>query len=666
MKKNTKIILSTVVAASLLLGAGGAAYASGNIPQINNEKNEDVYEAQSDSYELTQAFDMNDEVAYVFTNYDGTVDRVMDSIWLENGSNRVDTGNEADLPVDVKLAYFLDGKKVTPAEITGKSGHLKVTCDFTDNVYELMSINGKEEKIFVPYMASLITVMEDEKYENVTVSSGKVTFDGSRYAVLGLAFPGFKEDLGTTLEDIDIPGRIEVEADVTDFEPVGIYLLVSDSVFSEMDLDTDAEIEKVEDAVDQLNEAVEKMMDGSSKLYDGLGKLRTGAGQISDGVNELSDGLTKIDSNSKALNDGALSVFNALLNTATEQINAAGISVPVLTVNNYNDVINSAIGQINATDVAGIARSKVEAGVKEYAGEHAAENLQAAENAARVQVEEKVREATLAQVRAGVEAKRGEIEAAVRTQVEANIDAIRAQVKAGILQNMGADYDSLDEETKAVVDASVETKTAETIEAMVSQNTDAAIEAKVSEIYESADTQNLINTNIEAAMNSDEVKAGIQQGINEKIDQAINEKYNSPEVQGQIAAGNAEKESGVKKLKSLQSQLNSYAQFYKGVQDYTGAVGQAATGAAKLKGAMPEFIEGIDALKKGEGELSDGIERFDKEGIEKINSLVHDNVEGFSERLKAMSDIAKSHASYDDSGSEKGNVKYIYKVNAGE
>lgn len=671
MKKSTKIITSAVTAAALLLGVSGAMYASESSKLTDNETAElnEIAEETVDtgSYEMDETFSMDDEVAYVFTNYDGSVNKVMDSIWIEDGNDKTEDGSEAKLPVDLKISYKLDGVNVTPSELEGKDGHLKITCEFTDNQYEMKDINGKEEKIYVPYLASLVTVLDDETYSNVKVSSGKVTYDGTRYAILGLAFPGLSEDMRDAINSIDIPNKIELEADVKDCEPAGLYLLVSDSIFSNMDLDTDTEVGKLTDAMGQLSDAVKQLMDGSSKLYDGLGELETGAGKISDGVTRLSDGLNQIDANSAALNDGALQVFNALLSTATQQINEAGVSVPALTVDNYNDVINGAISQISGTDVAGMARSQVEAGVKQYANEHASENIAAATNAARSQVEAQVKAGAEAQVRAQVEANRGLIEQQVRAQVEGNKDAIKAQVKAGVLAAQGIDdYDALDDDTKAAIDAAVDAKTSETIESMVSENVDSAVEAKVNEVLNSPETQAAIASNIDAAMGSDEVKAGIQNGINDKINQAINEKYNSAEVQSQIAAGNAKVSSGVQSLRNLQNQLNSYAQFYQGIQTYTGAVGQAAEGAVQLKDAMPEFVQGVEALRNGQGQLSDGIKKFDEDGIEELNGVVEDNVKGLAERFAAMTDVAASHNKYDEAGSEKNGVKFIYKVSVSD
>lgn len=680
MKKSTKIITLAVTAAALLLGVSGAVYASESSKLTENETaelNEIAEEAEetvdTGSYEMDETFSMDDEVAYVFTNYDGSVNKVMDSIWIEDGNDKTEDGSEAKLPVDLKVSYKLDGVNVTPSELEGKDGHLKITCEFTDNQYEMKDINGKEEKIYVPYLASLVTVMDDETYSNVKVSSGKVTYDGTRYAILGLAFPGLSEDMGDAINSIDIPNKIELEADVKDCEPAGLYLLVSDSIFSNMDLDTDTEVGKLTDAMGQLSDAVKQLMDGSSKLYDGLGELETGAGKISDGVTKLSDGLNQIDANSAALNDGALQVFNALLSTATQQINAAGVSVPALTVSNYNDVINGAIAQISGTDVAGTARAKVESEVRKQANANSAAIRAQAEGQAEAKIRSQVEAAYMQAITAEVQ---NQYMQGCQAAVEANRSAIEAGVKAQVLAAAGIDeaaYNALDETdpAQAATKAAIDEQITSNVESTVSEKVNEAYASKAQDIDDTiqatyASKASEIDAKVAAMAADPSVQAQIDAGIESGIVDTINSTYNSADVQSQIAAGNAKVSSGVQSLRNLQNQLNSYAQFYQGIQTYTGAVGQAAAGAVQLKDAMPEFVQGVEALRNGQGQLSDGIKKFDEDGIEELNGVVEDNVEGLAERFAAMTDVAASHNKYDEAGSEKNGVKFIYKVSVSD
>ena len=87
-------------------------------------------------------------------------------------------------------------------------------------------------------------------------------------------------------------------------------------------------------------------MDGVGTLNNGAAALKTGAGSLNAGAAELANakqtlngGLSTLSGQSAALNAGAQQVFQSLLAAATTQINAAGLSIPQLTIGNYAEVL---------------------------------------------------------------------------------------------------------------------------------------------------------------------------------------------------------------------------------------------------------------------------------------------------------------------------------------
>ncbi len=53
--------------------------------------------------------------------------------WNTDGEDIYYQGTtDQDLPVSVKLTYYLDGKEIKPADLKGKSGHLKIQVDYTN------------------------------------------------------------------------------------------------------------------------------------------------------------------------------------------------------------------------------------------------------------------------------------------------------------------------------------------------------------------------------------------------------------------------------------------------------------------------------------------------------------------------------------------------------
>ncbi|MBR5993208.1 MAG: hypothetical protein IK018_05340 [Lachnospiraceae bacterium] len=666
-KKFTAIIVSLAVVVGSTIGAFAAEKAGVTNEYISYaEEKEDasaettVEEAVSENTVAVSEDDIsNDEVVYVFTDSNGSVEKVMDSIWIKDGEDKTQTDADADLPLTVEVKYSLDGKEVAPESLSGKSGHLKAEISFTDNRYEYKEINGNEEKIYVPFLASAVTALDGEKYSNVTVSNGRVINDGARYAVVGVALPGLKEDLDISANEVEIPESITIEADVEDFEEFGMYLLVTNSVFNEIDIDTTEKMDELREDLGKIDDAMEALMNGSDELYDGLSKLLDGANKFDDGMNQLSDGLNTLDSNSAALVDGSRQVFNTLLATASEQLKASGINVGNLTIDNYDSVLASVVSEGYAKK---LAYSAVEAKVKENEGTI----RNAVTDAVNAQVESGVEDA----VRAGVEEK---VTAAVRANVEAQVTAavesgVRDQVAATVAGNLGVSVEDAlaSPEASAMIDQTVAAKMAsDDIKAMIAEKTDAqmasdsvkaTINAKVDEQMATPEVQALIESTKASKLSSDEVKGIIDAKTQETINSKISEYENSPEVQAQISAGD-------KKILDLKASLDSYNTYYQGVIAYTNGVSKANAGAKELNKNMPELVKGIQALKDGEKKLSDGLTQFNDEGVVKLNDLVNNTLEGMVERFNTVKEVSRDYASYGTDGEDtKDGVRFIYKI----
>lgn len=674
MKKTGKRLTAVLISLAVILGSTIGCFAAQKVGGAEAKEAEESVEILNDTETAVTAATeevakeeekeeteetVDDEVVYVFTDSKGNVDKVMDSIWISKDEDKTQTGKEADLPIGVNLKYYLDGKTVAPENLHGKSGHLKVEVLFTNNRYETKTINGKEEKIYVPFLASTVTALDGEKYSNVTVSNGRVINDGARYAVVGISLPGLKEDLDISGNEVDIPESVTIEADVKDFDEFGMYLLVSNSVFSNLDIDTTEKMDTLREDLNKIDDAMEALINGSDELYSGLVKLSEGTDKLSAGVNELSSGLRTLDSNSAALVNGSKQVFDTLLATASQQLAASGINVGTLTIDNYDKALSSVVSDGYAKK---LAYGKVEATVKENEGTIRG----AVTDAVKAEVTNKVTET----VKAGVEAKVTEaVKAGVTEKVTAGVrESVEAQVAAGVAAQYGvsAEDAKADPQMSAAISQMTDAK-------MASDEVKAVIDAKVSEQMESDTVKAMISGKVEEQMNSDEVKALIAQNIaaqlgsdqvkgiidaktQETINSKISEYEASSDVQAQISAAD-------KKILDLKASLDNYNTYYQGVIAYTGGVGKASAGAKKLNESMPELVKGIDALKNGEKKLSDGLNQFNDEGVSKLNDLVNVTLEGMVERFNTVKEVSSDYASYaGEEGNTNDSVRFIYKI----
>ena len=682
-----------------------------------------------------------DETVYVMAKADGTVDKIIVSDWIKNNKGadtirdlstvgdienvktdasftldsdnmRVWEANGEDLylkgtgkqplPVDLTVTYSLDGKVISPEALSGKSGKVTIRFDYTNNAYETVKIDGKDERIYVPFLMMSGMILDGEKFSNVTVTNGKVISDGDRTMLAGIAFPGLQHDLGLTRDEIDIPSYFEVNADVTDFELGATVTIAANPLTKDIDPDELDSLDDLKASMNTLESAMTALIDGSSQLYTGLDtlleksgtlsegvdalyagaeQLSDGAAQVDDGAKELSkgaatlsdgtitldlgaldlsSGLKTLDSNSGALNTGSDMTFTSILATAQKSLKEAGLDIPNLTPENYTTVLNTLIDSLSEEKV----KAQAEATAKE-------------------------------KVTAAVEANRETVTAgvteAVRQNVQAEVESgMRAQVTAKVIETLGY---TVDEYNSAVAAGMVD----EAVQAQVN----GAIEAQMNSDEVSATITSLVDQN----MQSEAIQSTIAQKTEEKIQSLIDENMQSEEVLNGIAEALAKAKAGRESIIALKAQLDSYNTFNKGLKTYTDGVGSASAGADQLhsgttqiklgssalkdgasalkdgteqlsdgadtlkdgvltlKNGVPALIDGVSQLRDGSMQLSDGLQQFSDEGISKITSLLKNDVGNIVERLKATIKVAQNYKSYSGLTDQMdGEVKFIYKT----
>lgn len=682
-----------------------------------------------------------EETVYVMAQADGKVDKIIVSDWIRNNKKAAtikDVGTVADienvktdasftlnsdnmrvwqadgkdlylegmgtaeLPVDLSVTYSLDGKAIAPEDAAGKSGKVTIRFDYTNNQYENVKIDGKDERIYVPFMMLSGMILDGEKFSNVKVTNGKVVSDGDRVIVAGIAFPGLRHDLGLSKKDADIPDYFEITADVEDFSMGSTVTLAANGLFNKLDPKDLDSLDELNDSMDKLDKAMSALIDGSSQLYtgletlleasgelssgvdqlydgavqlsdgakqldDGAEKLSDGAGTLSDGTVQvdigaldLSSGLSMLDSNSAALNYGSDLTFSSILSTARKGLIDAGLDVPELTSDNYAYVLNKLSGELSDDNVSAMAQAAAEE-----------------------------------KVTAAVEANREAVVAAVTQAVEQNVRAkveagVQAQVKTQVLAALGYTV----EDYEAAVSAGLAD---EAVQAQVN----GAIEAQMN----SDEIKAAVDAMCEQNMQGEEAQTAIAQNTEAQIAALIEQNMQSDEVQQGIADALAKAQAGRQSIAALKAQLDSYSEFNDGLKTYTGGVGSASAGANQLhsgttqlkdgsaslksgadelkdgtkqlsegadelkdgvltlKDGVPSLVEGVSKLRDGSMQLSDGLKQLNEEGISKITSLLKGDIKNLAARLKATIEVSKNYKSYSGlADGMDGDVKFLYKT----
>ena len=614
------------------------------------------------------------------------------TVWDAQGNDIYYQGDiQKELPVGLTVRYTLNGKAVSPEQLKGQSGKVTIRFDYENRQYETVQINGQNQRIYVPFAMLTGMILDNDTFRNVTVSNGKLVNDGDRTVVVGLAFPGLQENLNLSRDQLSIPSSVEITADVTDFSLGMTVTLACNDLFSQLG---DADLGSLDAAgsLNKLTDAMDQLLNGSSALYDGLTTLLDKSGELAAGVEELaqgaaaikagadsldegaaelkagladlSEGLNKLSANSAALNGGAEQVFNSLLETATAQIRAKGLTVPDLTIENYAEELNKLIKSLDETTVYENALTQVTAAVEKQ----------------RPLITQKV----TAAVRQEVEAK---VTAAVKTEATT---AAQAQVAENVIRTATRmtkkDYDAavaagqIPQATQDAVNAAIQ---AQLSDPDVQKQINATVEAQMA----SETVKNTIKAQTDAQMQTEKVQATISQNVELQVKKAIAENMASDEVQKQLQAAS----EGSKTLIALKASLDDYNAFYLGLLDYTAGVDEAAegsnelyagagdlkdgtaelrAGAAKLyagvlqlKDGTPALVSGVTQLKDGAMQLSEGLQQLNKEGIQKLTKLLQDDQGDLTARVQATIDVSKDYRSFSGiSDDASGQVKFIYRT----
>lgn len=247
--------------------------------------------------------------------------------WNTDGKDIYYQGTtDKELPVSVKLTYYLDGKEIQPNKLKGKSGHLKIKVNYENKSKKNVEVNGKTENMYTAFVMMTGMILPNDNFTNVTIDNGKVISDGNRSIVIGFGMPGLKESLNLDdikdADDLTIPESLEVEADVTDFEMSSTFTVGLSDLTKDLDLDNIADMDSLQNALDELDDAALELVSGSNTLSDGTKTLADGVDSYTEGADTLNDAIQKYLSK-----DGELS------GSVTEYVN--GVNKVVKGVNDY-------------------------------------------------------------------------------------------------------------------------------------------------------------------------------------------------------------------------------------------------------------------------------------------------------------------------------------------
>ena len=335
MKARKRFMAIALSGAMMLSVTGCGSAATGDVqtlenPEIMSKSDEELSDVLENSIGLSENTDSDkDETVYVIADAAGNKQDVIVSEWLKNtdgeatikdSSNLTDIENvkgdetftenngelvwkadgnsiyyqgksEEQVPVEVKVTYYLDDQVVTPDQLAGKSGKVKMRFEYVNN--------SKSGEVYTPFLMATGMVLSNDKFSNIKVENGQVVNDGNNSIVVGMGMPGLQDSLDLQKLDVEIPDYFEVTADCTDFS-LDMTMTVASTGF----LSKDSDNKDLKDAESDINELIDTYSDGMNSLVEGITEYTDGVSSVSDGIGQVKDGADSLYQGSLTLAQG--------------------------------------------------------------------------------------------------------------------------------------------------------------------------------------------------------------------------------------------------------------------------------------------------------------------------------------------------------------------------
>ena len=494
--------------------------------------------AVKDAY-VVNAFNVGEDGSIIdYGNYESVRNMTTkDNITYEDNTVSINTDaskiyyegklKSQEMPWDIDIHYYIDGKEYSPKKVAGKSGKLKIEMSIKKN-------KECDETFYKAFALQTSLTLDSSKCSNISTEGATIANVGDNKQLTYTILPNKGKD-------------IVITADVKNFEMSEISI---NGI--RMNLDIDINKDELQDSLDEviggvndldeganeLDDGTEKLSEATTELDNAVGELNTGVESLTNGAKELQNGLSKISSKSSQLTNGAMSAFKALCSAAETQLNEKlkenGTSTVSLKPTTYSKELMKILKKMDAKEVYKTAYDKaykqVESEVKAKADELYVGYIKSQENSI---------------YQAYIKSQ----EDALYTKVASEI-AIQQLVATGLNEEQASVYLQSDE-GKLLISKIISEMSKEQKEQILLTAVNSLIDAQKEQILQGA---------LKSLTESQ--KKEIRKGYIDKI-------MASDDVTSQINKAVSSVSKSAEEVSKLKGQLDSYKVFYNGLVDYT-------------------------------------------------------------------------------------------------
>ena len=613
-----------------------------------------------------------------------------DLIWETKGNDIFYQGKyNKDLPISIDVKYYLDGEEKTVNEMLGKKGNIRIDLTYKNNSYKNMNINGKSEKMYVPYMIVTTTLLNNDDNKNISVTNGKVIDNGVGSIVMALSTPGLDESL--KLNDLKDFNKVEINYYTESFELNSIYSVVTTSLFDDDSLDMFGEVNNLYKSIDLLQSNMDTIVGASKELSNGTSQMNEGITQLNTRVQELTKKYQyyrSIDKNT--LKEELIKIVESNINNITPALEEEITNETSKLIIENKDELESAVITYTRDNTKKVVEEEVNNIISQLDFDKLIEKALNSNLYNLLKNDSEVSELT-ALLKEDINNELESIISNEFNEINNSLDNNMSDIQKNDVNYIIENYGLTEEQAEEIV-GKVQTDTLNQVKQNISDEniTDKIINALNDENYVSNLVNNYItrlNDKLSESLNEDttiseyskeikdkiilsikkdleegnlyldeDVKSYISELVNKIIDNTatdLSDKY-TEDYTNKVVRNIIEEQFSEE---NVDSKLREVLDIYE--DDINQKVTVLDDTINTLSDSLNKLNDGSNQISAGMNTLSDGLDKYNKEGINKINKLVNGDVKTLQKRLDALIELSNENKMIDMSPSNTSNSSKI-------
>ena len=613
-----------------------------------------------------------------------------DLIWETKGNDIFYQGKyNKDLPISIDVKYYLDGEEKTVNEMLGKKGNIRIDLTYKNNSYKNMNINGKSEKMYVPYMIVTTTLLNNNDNKNISVTNGKVIDNGVGSIVMAMSTPGLDESL--KLNDLKDFNKVEINYYTESFELNSIYSVVTTSLFDDNSLDMFGEVNNLYKSIDLLQSNMDTIVGASKELSNGTSQMNEGITQLNTRVQELTKKYQyyrSIDKNT--LKEELIKIVESNIKNITPALEEEITNETSKIIMENKEELESAVITYTRDNTKKVVEEEVNKIISQLDFDKLIEKALNSNLYNLLKNDSEVSELTTLLK----EDINNELESIISNEfneINNSLDNNMSDIQKNDVNYIIENYGLTEEQAEEIV-GKVQTDTLNQVKQNISDEniTDKIINALNDENCVSNLVNNYItrlNDKLSESLNEDttiseyskeikdkiilSIKKDLEEGnlyLDEDVESYISELVNK--IIDNTATDLSDKytEDYTNKVvrniieeqfseENVDSKLREVLDIYE--DDINQKVTVLDDTINTLSDSLNKLNDGSNQISAGMNTLSDGLDKYNKEGINKINKLVNGDVKTLQKRLDALIELSNENKMIDMSPSNTSNSSKI-------